>query len=73
MLYQACHNKFAACEHACEALLGSKSELVEGTLDTKWGSGLDPVHTIECLPDYWPGQNKTGQILKEICSKLLEE
>ena len=45
---------------------------MEGTLDLKWGSGLDPVLTLECLPDYWLGQNLMGKILKEICSELLE-
>ena len=45
---------------------------MEGTLDLKWGSGLDPVLTLECLPDFWLGQNQMGKILKEICSELLE-
>ena len=72
VLYQACYNKFAACSHAREALLNSRSELVEGMHDLKWGSGMDPQCTLDCLPDYWPGQNKMGKILKEIQSKLLE-
>lgn len=33
---------------------------------------MDPLQMLECLPDYWPGQNKMGKILKEICSELLE-
>ncbi len=28
--------------------------------------------TAECLPDYWPGKNKMGKMLKEIRSMLLE-
>ncbi len=52
VLYQACFNKFNACSHACEALLSSKSELIEGTTDLKWSSSLDPRMTAECLPDY---------------------
>ncbi len=38
----------------------------------KWGSGLDSCMTAECLPDYWPGENKMGKMLKEIRSVLLE-
>ena len=72
VLHWACFNKFNACSHACEVLLSSKSELVEGTTDLKWGSGLDPCMTAECLPDYWPGKNKMGKMLKEIRSVLLE-
>ncbi len=72
VLYEACYNKFAACSHTQEALLNSRSELVEETLDLKWGSRMDPQHTLDCLPDYWPGQNKMGKILKEIWSELLE-
>ncbi len=45
---------------------------MERTLDLKWGSGLDPVLTLECLPDFWLGQNLMGKILKEIHSELLE-
>ncbi len=72
VLYQACYIKFAACSHACEALLNSRSELVEGMNDLKWGSGMDPQCTLEYLPDYWLGQNRMGKILKEIQSELLE-
>ncbi len=39
------------------------SKLVEGTMNTKWGSGLGPDQTKECLPDYWPGENQMGKIL----------
>ena len=60
------------CEHARDALLNSKSELAEATLDHKWGTGLNIDHTVECLPDFWPGQNLMGQILKQVHSELLE-
>ena len=69
----ACQNKFSSCEHARDALLNSKSELAEATRDHKWGTGLDKIQTIECLPDCWPGQNWMGQILKEIHLEVLEE
>ncbi len=72
VLCQACFNKFNAYSHTCEALLSSKSELIEGTTNLKWGSWLDPHMTAECLPDYWPGKNKMGKLLKEIRSMLLE-
>ncbi len=72
VMHQACQKKFHACSYAHEALLSSKSELVEGTFNLKWGSGLDPKQTLDCLPDYWPGENKMGRILKDLCSELLE-
>ncbi len=69
----ACQNKFSSCEHAWDALLHSKSELAEATRDRKWGTGLDKVQTIKCLPDCWPGENWMGYILKEIHLEVLEE
>ena len=36
-----CRNKFNNCPLACHALLCARAELVEGTTDKKWGSGLD--------------------------------
>ncbi len=73
VMKQACQNKFNNCEHARAALLSSKSELAEATKDLKWGTGLDKQRTIECMPEYWPGNNMMGAILKEIRSDLLEE
>ena len=29
--------------------------------------------TQECLPDFWPGQNVMGKILKAVRTELLEE
>ncbi len=29
--------------------------------------------TIETLLDFWPGKNLLGQVLKKICSDLLED
>ncbi len=61
-----CKNKFNHCIHARQALIQAKAELVEGTLNKKWGSGLDAVQTKECHLDYWPGHNVMGQILMQI-------
>ncbi len=55
-----CKNKFNHYIHARQALMHAKAELVEGTLNKKWGSGLDVVWTKECHPDYWPGWNVIG-------------
>ena len=61
-----CKYKFNHYIHARQALIQAKAELVECTLNKKWGSGLDVVQTKECHPDYWPGQNVMGQILMQI-------
>ncbi len=63
-------NKFNHCPHARQALMHAKAELVEGTLNKKWGSGLDVVWTKECHLDYWPSQNVMGQILMKIWQGL---
>ncbi len=34
--------------------------------------GLNPQQTLECLIDYWPRENKMGQILMEIRSEYDE-
>ena len=71
-MLEACRQKFQFCEHAREALLNSKSELAEAILDHKWGTGLSIDYTVECLPNFWPGQNLIGRILKQVHSELLE-
>ena len=72
-MLQVCRRKFDACEHARDCLLNSKSELVEATYEKKWGSGMDLINTIDCAPNFWPGQNLMGKILKQVCSELLEQ
>ena len=62
----SCRNKFNNCSHARHVLLQARSELVEGTSNLKWGSGLDVQRTKECHPDYWPGENNMGKILSKI-------
>ncbi len=63
-------NKFNNCPHACHALLCTRAELVEGTMDRKWGSGLDVQRTHEYHPNYWPGENHLGRILMTIRKEL---
>ncbi len=33
---------------------------------------MDLDHTLDCNPDYWPGKNLMGKILKQVQSELLE-
>ncbi len=54
-------------------MLKSKSELAECTMNMEWGTGLDMRRTIETNPDFWPGKNMLGKILKNIRGDLLEE
>ncbi len=49
--------KYKACAHAKAALLESRSEIAEAMADKVWGTGLDVDRMLECLPDFWPGQN----------------
>ncbi len=60
IMVEMVHHKYKACDHAHTALLESKSEIAEATADKLWGTGLDMERTLECLPDYWPGQNLMG-------------
>ncbi len=66
VVLHACQNKFNNCSHAREVLLNSKSELAEYTQNKEWGTGLDQACTVETLPDFWPGKNLMGKILKKI-------
>ena len=66
----ACCNKFQHCVHARDQ---SKSELAECTSNREWGTGLDIRHMIETILDFWPRKNLLGQVLKRICSNLLED
>ncbi len=65
--------KFCSCEHAMEALLGGGLIIVEATGDKFWGSGLTLEQTRQCLPEFWPGENRMGKILIELCQKYMAE
>ncbi len=58
--------KYEACSHAREVLLNSKVNLAEVTGDPVWGTGLNVSKMLECLPEFWPGQNLMGHILMEL-------
>ncbi len=73
VMLDVCRQKYKTCKHAKTALLESRSELAEATGDKKWGTGLNVKRTQECLPDFWPGRNMMGKILKTIRTELLEE
>ena len=42
-------------------------------MDKVWGTGLDVNRTLECLPDFWLGQNLMGCILKDLRTEFLEQ
>ena len=47
--------------------------IVEGVhtfRDTYWGSGLNKEATRHTKPEYWPGNNKLGQIYMELADEL---
>ena len=66
VMLDICRRKFKAYPHPQLALSESCSELAEATLDKRWGTGLDIHRTQEYLPDYWPGDNLMGKILKTV-------
>ena len=61
-----CKNKFNNYSHARHVLMRSKADLDEGMMNRKWGSGLNAEQTYECHPDFWPGDNLMGSILRNI-------
>ena len=63
---EICRKKFKACVHAKNALIESRSEIAEATFDKWWGTGFDMDQMLEYLPNFWPGQNLMGKILKSI-------
>ncbi len=42
-------------------------------MDKVWGMGLDVERMLKCLPDFWPGQNLMGRILKDLRTEFLEQ
>ena len=68
-----CAMKFCSCPHALQALLESKVTIAEATGDLYWGMGLSVAQMQECLPEYWPGQNKMGHILIGLHSMFQKE
>ena len=64
--------KYQTYKYAHNVLLSSALTIAEATGDPYWGMGLNPQQTLECLMDYWPRENKIGQILMEIRSEYDE-
>ncbi len=65
-MQESCRLKFTSYPHVREKLLSSKLTIVEATGDPFWGSGLNIQQTLDCLLDYWPGQNNLGKILIDL-------
>ena len=65
--------KYASCPHAREKLLGSHLTLAEATGDPYWGTGLNITQTLECLSDYWLGQNVMGSVLMEVYDEIQKQ
>ncbi len=65
--------KYASCPHVQEKLLGSHLTLAEAIRDPYWGTGLNVTQTLECLSDYWPGQNIMGSVLMEVCDEIQKQ
>ncbi len=48
-------------------------ESVPNPRDKWWGSSLDHEATAHTKPDFWPGENKLGQILTELATEFFGE
>ena len=72
-MLESCQLKYTACPHARDKLLTSKMTIVEATGDPFWGSGLNIQQTLDCLPDFWPGDNNLGKTLMQLHSDLQDE
>ncbi len=69
-MLESCQLKFTACSHVRDKLLNSRLTIVEATGDPFWGSGLNIQQTLDCLPEFWPGENNLGKILMQLCLDL---
>ncbi len=65
--------KFCACDHAKKVLMEANLMIAEATSDLFWGMGLSLEWTRQCLPEFWPGQNRMGEILMDLRKGLLHE
>ncbi len=65
-MHQSNHLKYQSCLYVKEKLLTSKLVITEATGNNFWGMGLNVSQTLECLSDYWPGENVMGGILMEL-------
>ncbi len=65
--------KFHTCDHARKALIEANLMIAEATSDLFWGTGLSLEWTRQCLPEFWPGQNRMGEILMDLRKGLLHK
>ncbi len=65
--------KFKSCSHTREGLLSSKITIAEATADHFWGTGLTLEQTVQCLPEFWPGENHMGCVLTDLWLKFQHE
>ncbi len=65
--------KFWDCPHAMEELLACPPLIAEATGDKYWGTSLNEVQMVECISEYWPGENHMGKILMGLQKHFLEE
>ena len=68
------HAKADYCKQFKSALMESVGKrLVECTQDMYWASGLPPRYTLATKPEYYPGDNKLGQVLESVRFDLIRE
>ncbi len=65
--------KYTSYQHAKELLLHSKITIAEATGDLFWDTGLGVQQSLDCLPDFWPGENHMDQILMELRAEFQAE
>ena len=65
--------KFCAYDHTRKALIEANLMIAEATSNLFWGTGLSLEWTRQCLPEFWPGQNRMGEILMDLRKGLLHK
>ncbi len=65
--------KYTSCQHIKDTLLHSKITIAEATGNLFWGTGLGVQQSLDCLPDFWPGENHIGWILMELRAEFQAE
>ena len=71
IMQQILQAKLQQCEAFRHCLLENRDKvLAEATPSKLWGSGLSPYATEHTAPDYWPGRNLLGAMLRDLVSQL---
>ncbi len=72
-MYMCLTHKARQCGAFKETLIESgESILAEATNNTFWAAGLDPYTLALTKPEYWPGQNKLGDLLMKLRAQIKE-